>query len=169
MMQSPIAARSARAAALGLAGWFALCFTMAAIGARASIEAGSFYGALVRPSWAPPAWLFGPAWTLLYTLMAIAAWLVWRRAGFGAGRRALTLFVLQLVPNTAWSWLFFAMHSGLWSFIDISLLWLLIVATAVAFRRLDPRAALLLMPYLAWVSFALALNAAVWRLNPTLL
>ena len=85
-MQSPITARCTRAAALGLVGWFALCFTLVAIGARASIEAGSFYGTLLRPSWAPPAWLFGPAWTL---------------------------FVLQLVPNTAWSWLFFAAHSGL--------------------------------------------------------
>ena len=85
-------ARNSGRSASGLAGWVALCFAMAAIGARASIKAGDFYGALVRPSWAPPAWLFGPAWTLLYTLMAIAAWLVWRRAGswlFFAARRAV--------------------------------------------------------------------------------
>ena len=162
-------ARSTAAAALGLAGWLALCFAVAAIGARASINAGSFYATLVRPSWAPPASLFGPTWTLLYTLMAIAAWLVWRRAGFGAGRLALNLFVLQLIANAAWSWLFFSLHSGLWSLLDISLLWLLIVATIVQFRRLEPPAALLLVPYVSWVSFALALNFAVWRLNPGLL
>lgn len=161
--------RSTGASALGLAGWFALCFAIAALGGLASVEAASFYLSLVRPAWAPPAWLFGPAWAVLYTLMALAAWLVWRRAGFRAGRSALVLFTLQLLPNAAWSWLFFVVHTGRYSTLDITLLWLLIAATLVAFARIERRAALLLVPYLAWVSFAFALNVAVWRLNPTLL
>ena len=161
--------RSAGASALGLAASLLLCFAAAAVGARASLSAADFYASLARPAWAPPPWLFGPAWTLLYTLMAVAAWRVWRVAGFTGAWRALTLFVLQLVPNAAWSWLFFVAHRGRGSTFDIALLWLLIIATTTAFARHDRKAAALMLPYLAWVSFALALNVAVWRLNPTLL
>ncbi|GAB2509157.1 TspO/MBR family protein [Lysobacter humi (ex Lee et al. 2017)] len=153
----------------GLAGWIALCYATAAIGALASIDAASFYADLRRPPWAPPAAVFGPVWTVLYGLMAVAAWRVWRRAGFTAARVALGLFVAQLVVNALWSWLFFGWRLGGPALADIVLLDVLVVATIAAFARIDRAAALLLVPYLLWISYATALNAAVWRLNPDLL
>ena len=158
-----------QSALLGLAGWLVVCFATAAIGAVASIQAKSFYGELVQPSWAPPASLFGPVWTALYALMAMAAWLVWREGGFSAHRTALTLFVVQLALNALWSWLFFAWHRGGWAFADIVVLWMLILATLIGFWQVRPLAGALLVPYLLWVSFATALNFAVWRLNPQIL
>lgn len=151
---------------LGLAGWFALCFAASAIGALASIQARSFYGQLAQPPWAPPASVFGPVWAVLYALMAVAAWLVWRAGGLRANRAALTLFVLQLALNALWSWLFFAWHGGGWAFADIVVLWILLVATLASFWRVRPLAGALLVPYLLWVSFAAALNFAIWQLNP---
>jgi benzodiazapine receptor len=153
----------------GLVGWLALSFATAAIGAVASRGAPDFYASLAQPAWAPPASVFGPVWTVLYALMAIAAWLVWREGGFARARTALTLFVAQLIVNALWSWLFFAWHRGALAFVDIVLLWLLIVATVAAFWRIRPLAGALLLPYLAWVSFAAALNFSVWRMNPSLL
>lgn len=154
---------------LALAGWLALAFAAAAIGGIASANAGSFYQELVRPSWSPPASLFGPVWTVLYLLMGIAAWLVWSEKQSEHRRGALTLFVIQLAFNTLWSWLFFAWREGGWAFAEILLLWILIVATVIAFRRVDRIAAVLMIPYLLWVSFAAVLNFAIWRLNPQLL
>ena len=154
---------------IGLAGWLALSFVTAAIGAVASIQASSFYLQLARPDWAPPAGVFGPVWTALYVLMAIAAWLVWRVGGFRFARSALTLFLVQLAVNALWSWLFFGWHWGGLAFADIGLLWVLITATLIAFWRVRLLAGLLLIPYLLWVSFALALNYSVWQLNPQLL
>ncbi|MGN2246865.1 TspO/MBR family protein [Frateuria sp. GZRR35] len=154
---------------LGLAGWWLLSFAAAAIGALASIQAAAFYGQLAQPSWAPPASVFGPVWTVLYALMGVAAWLVWREAGQPGRRGALVLFVVQLALNALWSWLFFAWHLGGWAFADIVVLWLLLVATVAAFWRVRTIAGALLLPYLAWVSFATALNWAVWRLNPSVL
>ena len=151
---------------LGFVGWLVVCFVAAAIGAVASIQAASFYGTLTRPDWAPPSSVFGPVWTLLYTMMAIAAWLVWRRGGFHAARGALTLFILQLMANALWSWLFFGWHRGALAFADILLLWGLLVATTIAFWRERRAAGALLIPYLLWVTFAAVLNYAVWRLNP---
>lgn len=153
----------------GLIGWLLLCFVAAGIGAWASVHAAQFYGHLNQPAWAPPSWLFGPVWSALYALMGIAAWLVWRVGGFGAARKALMLFVLQLAINALWSWLFFGWHRGALAFADIVLLWLLIVATVAAFWRLRPLAGVLLLPYLAWVSFAGVLNFVVWQLNPAIL
>lgn len=154
----------------GLLVWLTLGVVVAAVGAAASVQAGAFYGALVRPDWAPPGWLFGPVWTVLYALMSFAAWLVWRdRSPNPARRSALTLFLVQLVFNALWSWLFFGWRLGGAALFDIILLWLLIVATILAFRRINIWAALLLLPYLLWVSFAAALNYAVWQLNPALL
>ena len=150
----------------GLAGWLVATFVAAAIGAAASVNAGPFYAQLVRPAWAPPGWLFGPVWTVLYLAMGIAAWLVWRVAGFRAVRPALTLFLVQLALNALWSWLFFGWHLGAPAFVEVLLLWALIVATVIAFWRLRPLAAWLLVPYLLWVSFAAVLNYAVWQLNP---
>lgn len=160
---------SPRAQISGLAAWLALTFVTAAIGAAASIEAASFYLQLQRPAWAPPASVFGPVWTVLYLLMGIAAWLVWRSGGFAAARNALTLYLLQLILNALWSWLFFAWHLGAAAFADILPLWGLILATLIAFWRKQAAAGLLLLPYLLWVSFAVALNFAVWQMNPGLL
>ena len=154
---------------LGLAGWLVLSYAASAVGAVASIQAQSFYGQLVQPAWAPPPGVFGPVWTTLYTLMGIAAWLVWRSGGFGANRQALSLFLLQLAFNALWSWLFFAWQLGGAAFADILLLWALILATLLAFWRVRPLAGVLLVPYLLWVSFAAFLNYAIWQLNPVLL
>ncbi len=153
----------------GLVGWLALSFVAAAIGAAASIHAKDFYVHLAQPDWAPPAALFGPVWTLLYALMGIAAWLVWRSGGFRLHRTALIVFLLQLALNALWSWLFFVWHRGAPAFADIAALWLLIVATLSLFWRVRPLAGALLIPYLAWVSFAAALNYSVWQLNPHIL
>lgn len=154
---------------LGFVAWLAVSFIAAAVGSAASIQAGPFYAQLVRPEWAPPSDVFGPVWTILYALMGIAAWLVWRVGGFRAARTALTLFLVQLVVNALWSWLFFGWHLGGAAFADIVLLWVLVIATLVAFWRVRPLAGVLLIPYLLWVSFASALNYSVWQLNPQLL
>lgn len=151
---------------LGLAGWIGLTFVAAAIAGLASINAGLFYRQLTLPAWAPPASVFGPVWTVLYAMMAIAAWLVWRVGGFRASRGALSLFLVQLAVNALWSWLFFAWHRGGLAFADIVVLWVLLLATIVAFWRMRPLAGALLIPYLLWVSFAAVLNFSVWRLNP---
>ena len=154
---------------IGLLGWLLVSFTAAAIGAVASLDAGAFYESLVRPAWAPPGWLFAPVWTVLYLLMAVAAWLVWRVHGFRQGGNALALFIVQLAANALWTWVFFVWRQGAWAFAEIMLLWCLIAATVVSFHRLDALAAALLLPYLAWVTFACALTFAAWRLNPGLL
>jgi tryptophan-rich sensory protein len=113
--------------------------------------------------------LFGPVWTLLYTLMAVAAWLVWRKGPSAAVTIALVVFFLQLALNALWSWMFFAWRLGAGAFIEILALWLLIALCIVLFRRLQPLSAYLLWPYLAWVSFASALNFALWQANPAIL
>ena len=154
---------------MGLIGWFITSFAISAVGAIASIEARSFYAGLVQPDWAPPGWVFGPVWTLLFALMAIAAWLVWRKGGFHAHRIALSLFIIQLLFNALWSWLFFAWRLGGPAFADILLLWGLILATLIAFWHVQRLAGILLVPYLLWVSFAAFLNYALWQLNPALL
>ena len=153
----------------GLFGWVLASAVAAALGGLASMQASTFYKELARPEWAPPAYVFGPVWTLLYAMMAVAAWLVWRQGGFRAARTALSLFLVQLAANALWSWLFFAWHRGAGAFADIVLLWLLIVATVIGFWRVRALAGVLLLPYLVWVSFASALNFAVWQLNPQVL
>ena len=155
---------------LGLLGWLLLCFMVSAIGGLASISAGSFYGELVRPTWSPPGWLFGPVWTVLYLCMAIAAWLVWRsQSALPFKSAALWLFVTQLAINGLWSWLFFVWRLGGAAFADIVLMWLLIACTIYAFWRFSRAAALLLLPYWIWVTFAAALNWTLWQTNPSLL
>ena len=126
---------------------------------------GEWYASLKKPSWNPPGWIFGPVWTALYTMMAVAAWLIWRRGCWAAQRRPLTLFLVQLALNAAWTPLFFGWHRPRLAFADIVLLWLAILATLVAFRPVSRAAAWLLAPYLAWVSFATVLNLTLWRLN----
>jgi len=149
---------------LSLAGWLALCF--AASGTAVFVSTGGWYADLHKPSWNPPAWVFAPAWTLLYVMMAVAAWLVWREGGWKVQRRALGLFVLQWLLNALWTPLFFGMHHPGLAFAEIILLWWVLAATLVSFWRVRKATGILLMPYLAWVSFAAMLNFTIWRLNP---
>jgi translocator protein len=155
--------------ALALLGWLLLCFAAAGVGGVASVQAGSFYTSLERPPWAPPPWLFGPVWTVLYTLMAVAAWTVWRRRAGAAGRRALVLFGVQLAANALWTWLFFAWRLGAWAFAEVLLLAALVALTIAAFAPVSRLAAALLLPYVAWVGFASALTFSLWRRNPGVL
>jgi len=153
----------------GLLGCLALTAVAAAIGGYASAHAGSFYQQLIRPNWAPPAWLFGPVWSALYLLMALAAWRVWRERAARQTTTALALYLVQLAANALWPWLFFAWRDGAAAFAEVVLLWSLILATLIAFWRIRPLAGALLIPYLVWVSFASALTWATWQRNPQLL
>ena len=154
---------------LGLVLWLAVTFAAAGVGGAASANAGAFYGQLQRPGSAPPPWLFAPVWTVLYLMQGVAAWQVWRTAGFRGASVPLALFLVQLVANALWSWLFFAWRQGAWALAEILVLWVLIVATIAGFWRVQPLAGVLLVPYLLWVTFAAALTHALWRLNPRLL
>jgi tryptophan-rich sensory protein len=154
---------------LGLVAWAVPVFVTALVGSIASLEAVSFYSDLRQPAWAPPAWLFGPVWTLLYVMIVVSGWLYWRRHGLGHNRLVMVLFGLQLAANALWSWLFFAWRLGGYAFVDIVLLASCIAAIIVLFLRDGSRAAAyLLLPYLAWVSFASVLNWWIWRENPGL-
>jgi translocator protein len=147
-----------------LIGWLLLCFGAATLGSFFS--PGDWYAALNKPSWNPPGWLFGPVWSALYTMMAVAIWLVWQQGGWGRQRKPMLIFLLQLALNALWSPLFFGLQRPGWAFAEILLLWLAIVATLIAFRSLNRWAMWLLVPYLAWVSFAAVLNFTLWQLNP---
>jgi len=152
--------------AVGLGVSLVICFGAAGLGSALTTPSISgWYSALRKPSWTPPNWLFGPVWSALYLAMAIAAWLVWRRAGVSSAKIALTLFVLQLVLNVGWSAIFFTLHTPGFALAEIVLLWLLILATAASFWPVSQAAGWLMVPYLCWVGFAAALNYAVWRLN----
>ena len=166
-MQSSNFPRSFRAQALGLVGWLLVTFAAAALGAIASVDAAAFYAELIKPSWAPPASVFGPVWSILYLLMGIAVWLVWRDPQ--ATKQALGLFIVQLSINALWSWLFFVWHLGAWSFIGVVLLLLLIVATFLSFWKISRMAVVLLIPYLLWVGFASVLTWTIWQSNPMFL
>ena len=157
----PSSARSA----VALAGWVAVTFAAAAMGGLSL--PGDWYARLQKPVWNPPNWIFGPVWTALYTIMAVTAWLVWKRGGFAGQRRALLFFLLQLIFNALWSPLFFGLHLPGLAFVDLVLLWLALLATVTAFWKAHPLAGAMLLPYLAWVTFAGALNFAIWRLNPS--
>lgn len=148
-----------------LAGFLVVCLVTGLLGGWVTAQSvGSWYPTLVKPSWNPPAWVFGPVWTALYVLMAVAAWRVWRRQGPGR-RRALFLFFGQLFLNGLWSFLFFGAQSPGLALVDIAALWLALATTALAFFSRDRLAGILMIPYLAWVSFAAVLNLAIWRLN----
>lgn len=148
---------------LGLVAFLALTFGTAAIGSQ--FMPGEWYERLAKPEWTPPNRVFGPVWTVLYALIALAGWLVWRERGIAGARVALALYLLQLALNAAWSWLFFGLERPGAALVEIAVLWCVILATALAFRRVRRLAAVLLLPYLLWVSFASALNFAIWRLN----
>jgi benzodiazapine receptor len=168
-MSYPASTLSTSRQTVGLLGWASLTFAAAAVGALAAADARVFYAELARPSWAPPGWLFGPVWSVLYALMAESAWIVWRHRGSAGARTALVLFVVQLAANALWSWLFFTWRQGGLAFAEVLVLWLLIVATIVSFQRISTLASVLLYPYLAWSTFAAALTFVVWRLNPGVL
>jgi translocator protein len=139
-----------------LAGGLGSLFTM--------VSLGTWYTALVKPSWNPPSWVFGPVWTVLYAMMAAAGWLVWRRGG-PASWLALRWFAVQLVLNVGWSAVFFGLQMPGLAFVEILALWLTIAATLMTSWRVLRPAGILLVPYLVWVSFAVALNFTIWRLN----
>jgi tryptophan-rich sensory protein len=147
----------------------AASFGAAAVGALASINAASFYSQLSRPSWAPPGAVFGPVWSVLYTMMGIAAWLVWKNGGWNRNSGCLALFLVQLLANALWSWLFFAWHMGAFATIEILILWTLVAWNTLAFWRQHRTAGILLAPYLCWLTFASALCMVIWRMNPSLL
>jgi tryptophan-rich sensory protein len=126
---------------------------------------GEWYRRLNKPFFQPPDWLFGPAWTVLYIMIAYAGWLVWDAAGWAAGM-ALGLYAFQLVLNALWSAVFFGMRRIGWAAIEAAAMWLAILATIIAFWPISQLAAVLMLPYLAWVTFAFTLNVAIWRLNP---
>jgi tryptophan-rich sensory protein len=157
---------SAAFSALGLLAFIGLCFGAAAIGSAFNVPALSeWYPGLQKPFFNPPNWLFGPVWSVLYLAMAVAGWLVWREEGLSGATTALTVFGAQLVLNTLWSGLFFGLRSPGLALVEIVILWVAILATILLFRPVSRVAALLLVPYLAWVSFATVLNFEIWRLN----
>lgn len=147
----------------GLAGWLLVSFAAGAVGAI--FEPGLWYETLNKPTWTPPNWIFPVVWPILYALMGISAWLVWKKSGFTEVRDALTLFLVQLALNAAWSWLFFGLHQIGTALAEIILLWILILFTLLAFQTHSRWAAWLLAPYLLWVGYATALNFSIWNLN----
>ncbi len=150
----------------GLAGWVLLALAVGAVaGWLTSASVKTWYPSLVKPTWTPPPWLFAPVWTVLYVAMGVAAWLVWIRGGFRAAKVALSLYLVQLALNAAWSGIFFGLRAPGLAFAEIAVLWLAIALTVSAFSRVSRPAAWLLLPYHAWVSFAAALDFRIWQLN----
>ncbi|MDZ4821050.1 MAG: TspO/MBR family protein [Planctomycetota bacterium] len=151
---------------LGLVIALTLCLAAGGLGSLATTpKIDGWYATIVKPSWNPPAAVFGPVWTVLYIMMGISTWLVWRNAGWGAANPALLAFGVQLILNTLWSFLFFGLENPGLAAIGIELLWLAILVTIILFWRHSRAAAWLLVPYLAWVTFASALNFTIWQLN----
>jgi benzodiazapine receptor len=152
-----------QALALGL--FYLLCFLAAGLGSLFTmVSLGSWYAGLAKPSWNPPSWIFGPVWTVLYAMMAVAGWLVWRRGG-SQSRIALRWFAIQLALNVGWSAVFFGLQLPGVAFVEILALWVAIATTLVTSWKVSRAAGILLAPYLLWVSFATILNFAIWRLN----
>lgn len=151
-------------APLGL--FLLLAFLAAGIGSLATFTSvDTWYATLRKPSWNPPSWVFGPVWTTLYVLMAIATWRVWRAESSNGARLVVRLYGAQLGLNALWSVLFFGLHRPGAALIDVVVLWLVLIRMLVRFRETDTLAALLWTPYVLWVSFAAVLNAAIWELN----
>jgi tryptophan-rich sensory protein len=146
-----------------LVAFVGVCFLAASSGAI--FRAGDWYDGLAKPPWRPPRWVFAPAWSILYLTIASSGWLVWRRAGFDGAAAPLTVYLVSLGINAAWSALFFGLHRPDLAFVDVLLLWLSIVATIIVFAPIDGVSAWLLAPYLCWVTFAGALNFTIWQMN----
>jgi len=158
---------AAKTARVSLVWFVVLCLAVAAAGgAVTATSVTSWYAGLQKPPFNPPNAVFGPVWTVLYLMMAVAGHRLWQARGHAARGRALSLWFVQLAVNCAWSFLFFGAHRPGLALIDIGALLGLIVASIVVFARIDRLAAWLFAPYLAWVSFATVLNAAIWYLNP---
>jgi tryptophan-rich sensory protein len=147
----------------GLVLWLGAALAAGLLGSQ--FMPGEWYASLTKPAWTPPNAIFAPVWTVLYVLMGVAAWLVWRKAGFSGATVPLVLFLLQLVLNSLWSYLFFGAQQPMLAFFEIVALWLAILATTLGFWKVTPAAGMLLVPYLCWVAFAAALNLQLWRLN----
>lgn len=153
-------------ATLALIEFLILCFAVAGVSSIFSAHnIPTWYAGLIKPPLNPPYWVFAPVWTTLYALMAIAAWLVWKTRPSGCRRQGLRLFYVQLALNCLWSWIFFSRHQIGTAFVDILALWAGIFLTMLNFKKVSTTAAWLLVPYLAWVTFASYLNLALWRLN----
>ena len=151
---------------VGLIVWVLVTFAAAALGGYAtSSSVGGWYHDLVKPAWTPPDWVFGPVWTVLYIMMAIAVWLVWRQGGVTTARWSLTLFITQLALNVLWSVILFGLQWPWLAMVEIVVLWLVLRLTLVAFWRRSRVAGLMLWPYLTWVTFAAILNFQIARLN----
>lgn len=156
-----------RRSLIGLAAFLGVAFVAMIIGGLAtSIGMGTWYQDLAKPFWTPPDWVFGPVWTVLYAMMGVAAWMVWRRAGFAGAWVGLVLFFLQLVANVVWPVLFFGFQEFGWASLDIVVLLLLILATTRAFLDHSRGAAVLLLPYAVWVGYAASITIAVWFMLP---
>jgi translocator protein len=151
----------------GLIFWLGICYLTAWVGAQVSpgIGPSEWYESLQKPAWNPPAWLFGPVWTTLYTMMGFAAWTVWKKHGFTGASLALTFFVIQLVLNGAWSWIFFGAQSPGWAFVEILILLAVIGITTYMFMEKSKAAGWLMVPYILWVSFATVLTGTIWWMN----
>lgn len=149
--------------AIGLLISLLLSFAAGWFGSR--FPPGLWYAELTKPAWTPPNYIFGPAWTTLYILMAVSAWLVWKKVGFRSAAVPLTVYLLQLFLNALWSYLFFGLHNTGLALINICFLWLAILMCTILFYRHHRIAAYLLVPYLIWVSYAAALNFEIWRIN----
>lgn len=150
---------------LKLIGSIAICFLAGAIGSIFTFSAiPTWYALINKPAFNPPNWLFGPAWTTLYILMGIALFLVWQAKAKNK-QTAYTVFFIQLALNALWSILFFGAHDLFLSFIEIIILWIMILWSIIAFYRISKPAGYLLIPYLCWVTFASTLTFAVWQLN----
>lgn len=151
---------------LALGAFLALCIAISAAGGWVTAQSvGSWYRELHKPAFNPPDWVFGPVWTALYLMIAVAGWRVWRVRGLTGAPVAMSVYAAQLALNLAWSFLFFGARAIALAFAEILLLLAVIVANAALFWRIDRAAAWLLAPYAAWVAFASVLNLALWHLN----
>lgn len=151
----------------GLLFWISLCYLTAWIGAQVSpgIAPMDWYESIAKPAWNPPNWLFGPVWSVLYTMMGAAVWLVWKDYGLSGAKKAIAFFIIQLFLNGLWSQIFFGMQEIGWAFLEILFLLAAIIITTALFFKKSKIAGWLMVPYMLWVSFATVLNAAIWSLN----
>ncbi len=152
---------------VGLVFWIGICYLVAWTGALVSpgMAPSDWYDALSKPTWNPPDWVFGPVWTVLYTMMGVSAWIIWDRFGLKAARVALAAFIIQLLLNGLWSRLFFGMQEPGWAFFEILILLAAIAITTVLFFRKNAVAGWLMVPYILWVGYASTLNGAIWLMN----
>lgn len=148
---------------IGLIIWIIICFVPAIIGSQ--FGPGEWYQTLTKPDWNPPNWIFGPVWTLLYLLMGISVWLIWKDYGLKTAAIPIGFFIAQLILNALWSWFFFGLENVGLAFVDIIALWTFILITMIMFWKLNTWSGALLVPYIAWVSFATVLNYNIWQLN----